>query len=1113
MFFHKNKIFKSSLCRRIFAAVFLLSIISIPIIVSITKAQTVPVELVEIFSNYSSYENEDPGAWKITKSAKWLEPGRARITFEANSIPRYDDKKLDVLMVIDNSGSMAGDKLLQVKADSTDLVDYLLTDPENRVALVTFESEAVVVSGFTNDKDLMIDHIDQMIDIASTNYNQALIKAGEVLDGYTEQDDRNLVLLFLTDGFPNDETPNEVGQYQILKAMYPYMTINGIQYEMGNVVFQPIINVTDNQFIADMSSLNNVLFDAAITPYTYSEFIVTDFIDNDYWNIGSVDDISASMGEVSLDYDGSTPRISWDMSGSYLSGTTQTLAIDITLNDTYSNYSSFDLLFPTNKHETITSKMQDVPDEEIESDLTPILKNTRNVLYEINSPSGCEIQGVPPSTTAYPVMAVVQKNPDNKLTCGEYTLKKWEIITDGVDMINDDYFRMPDKDVTLKAIWTKLGISKSVGGISHIRSRTTFDTGTNVKDKMLALRPSTSDQIKAMRRADELPDGFDTSDTAHILSVPGDLIPIYAWYDSNVIYYYTEAEDIFTNVDASNMFYYFYYLEEIDGIEEWITSETVNMYRMFYNTGYYVNTSFVLDLSHWDVSNVENMGEMFGYAGYNAKTWSIGDLSKWDVRKVVNVVSMFDHAAYSAKDLDFVATDWHLASATSLYKMFNYMGRYATGSFSLNLANWKMENATAMNDLFNYAAYTTSSATINVTGWDVRNVQNMSRTFNYFGNYAQTVSIIGLSSWDVRSVITTSYMFSYVGMSGALSIDLDLSGWGTSNLTDTSWMFGSMGDYASKSIKLNLSGWDMSNVTSSGSMFGFGSGSDFESYDLNLSGWKISSKMNVKRMFEYSGKNAKESWKIDVSNWDLTDVTDLSYMFSYIGINTKKLSIIGLSTWDVSRVTNMSYMFYDTGYGATDGITMDIAHWNASSATDMSYMFYYMGFNMTSGFELDVSDWDTSNVQNMSYMFYDVGYKSTSWTIKGLENFDVGSVTDMSNMLQYTGYYATDVDLDLSGWDTSNVINMGGVFSSVGYYANNFNLDISGWNTSKVTNMNSLFYYAGYSAPNWSITIPATNGNGVANTTNMIYGSSTSTGYSSGAIAGNSGRTFTLATE
>ena len=96
----------------------------------------------------------------------------------------------------------------------------------------------------------ILNKIDSMEAIGNVNYNDALIKVSEVLQGYTQQSDRKLVMILLTNNYPNEETPNEVAQYQTLKANYPYLSINGIQYEKGSSIMPQLSNITDHQYAA-----------------------------------------------------------------------------------------------------------------------------------------------------------------------------------------------------------------------------------------------------------------------------------------------------------------------------------------------------------------------------------------------------------------------------------------------------------------------------------------------------------------------------------------------------------------------------------------------------------------------------------------------------------------------------------------------------------------------------------------------------------------------------------------------------------------------------------------------------------------------------------------------
>ena len=74
--------------RNLFVAIFLLVFTATTIVSIILNAQAEqePVHSVEITSSHANYAEEEPGAWKVTKSAEWTDTGKARITFEINSI-------------------------------------------------------------------------------------------------------------------------------------------------------------------------------------------------------------------------------------------------------------------------------------------------------------------------------------------------------------------------------------------------------------------------------------------------------------------------------------------------------------------------------------------------------------------------------------------------------------------------------------------------------------------------------------------------------------------------------------------------------------------------------------------------------------------------------------------------------------------------------------------------------------------------------------------------------------------------------------------------------------------------------------------------------------------
>ena len=413
-----------------------------------------PVKSITITSNNVSYANQDKGSWNITKSAKWTSEGKARITFDVDTIAKTpDDKYTDIIMVLDISGSMYGDKLNRVKTDSIELINFILSESNNKVGLITFESSSTLVSNLTNDKNSLIDQINTLNSNGNTNYYRALENVDNILKTYTKENNRECIVLFLTDGYPNTETPNEVGEYSYLKDTYPYITVNGVQYEMGDAILDPIKKVSDNQFIADMDSLNNVLFDASVSPEPYENFTITDYIDTNYFNISSIDNITTSIGESSLDGN----KVTWNINN-FRSGSKATMTIDVTLKSEYLNVGG---TYPTNTKTDVTTKITG-NNENLTTTNTPILQDNYVVMYDGNSPTGCTVSNVPDNETKKVFETV--KISETKPTCIGYIFKGWKVVTDNVTKVNDDYFIMPEEDVTVRAEWSKLSLTKSVDG-------------------------------------------------------------------------------------------------------------------------------------------------------------------------------------------------------------------------------------------------------------------------------------------------------------------------------------------------------------------------------------------------------------------------------------------------------------------------------------------------------------------------------------------------------------------------------------------------------------------------------------------------------------------------
>lgn len=108
---------------------------------------------------------------------------------------------LNIVFVMDLSGSMSGSKLRTMKNSVNSFIDVL--GEKDRAALVTFTSSASILSGLTNDKDALKDKVDAMGAYGLTSIYKGVEKATQILSdagsGY------NLMIVF-TDGYDEPST-------------------------------------------------------------------------------------------------------------------------------------------------------------------------------------------------------------------------------------------------------------------------------------------------------------------------------------------------------------------------------------------------------------------------------------------------------------------------------------------------------------------------------------------------------------------------------------------------------------------------------------------------------------------------------------------------------------------------------------------------------------------------------------------------------------------------------------------------------------------------------------------------------------------------------------------
>ena len=405
-----------------------------------------------------SYNN--PGSWHIEKSARWTSKNSIEIEIDLDSVLLGNENDKDVILVLDTSNSMKGKKINQLKDDTKLLVHYLLSNSNNKVGIISFNTNANILSNLTKNESLLITQIDNILPYGSTNYYEALTKVDEILETYTKLEDKDLIVLFLTDGYPDLGNPNQISFYNYLKQKYPYIKVNGVQYEMGKTVADEISAITDKQWVARTTSLGNILYAASEATELFQYFIINDVIDTDYFYINSSNDIETSLGEATII---NNNDIKIDFGEGYLTtGSSAKVTIKAYLKNNYVDEEGF---YPTNKSTSVQYKIGN-EEQTINTTDTPVLGNKFTVSYDSNMPSGCTNVSYP--NEEYYIYDIVNKRT-NELSCTGYSFGGWQIAATGVDMVNSDTFIMPAKDITIRAEWKKVKITKKIDGTIHTK--------------------------------------------------------------------------------------------------------------------------------------------------------------------------------------------------------------------------------------------------------------------------------------------------------------------------------------------------------------------------------------------------------------------------------------------------------------------------------------------------------------------------------------------------------------------------------------------------------------------------------------------------------------------
>lgn len=148
----------------------------------------------QIWTDKSVVPVNNTGEFKITLSAAGQ---NYQITIPG------ERQKLDVVLVLDVSGSMDSyNRLSNMKTAASNAVNALLApELDNRVALISYSSTALLKVDFTNSKVTLLNEINKLSADGGTNIQNAFLKAQQALENRSDKS-RQPVIILMSDGAP-----------------------------------------------------------------------------------------------------------------------------------------------------------------------------------------------------------------------------------------------------------------------------------------------------------------------------------------------------------------------------------------------------------------------------------------------------------------------------------------------------------------------------------------------------------------------------------------------------------------------------------------------------------------------------------------------------------------------------------------------------------------------------------------------------------------------------------------------------------------------------------------------------------------------------------------------
>ena len=159
----------------------------------------------------------------------------------------------------------------------------------------------------------------------------------------------------------------------------------------------------------------------------------------------------------------------------------------------------------------------------------------------------------------------------------------------------------------------------------------------------------------------------------NIVSAVNSVNPVYMWYTNGTIYWWSQSNKVYLNIDASYMFNNMSNLTDISGLEDFDTKYTTTLMSTFWKD---TSLSNIVPIKNWNISNVTTLRSTF----HTTNISNLDALKNWDTSNVTSMYRTFNDNNNSLTDASGI-NKWNIGKVTEFTNMF---GIYTDTSTTLN---------------------------------------------------------------------------------------------------------------------------------------------------------------------------------------------------------------------------------------------------------------------------------------------------------------------------------------------------------------------------------------------------------------------------------------------